>query len=67
MIIGWIYWHLCMDPAERNDLYLQTFLDTLAFENKDIFVMGDFNINFLQYNNNKDSQEFVDKMHSNFF
>ena len=56
-----------MDPAERNDLYLQTFLDTLAFENKDIFLMGDFNINFLQYNNNKDSQEFVDKMHSNFF
>ena len=56
-----------MDPAERNDLYLQTFLDTLAFENKYIFLMGDFNINFLQYNNNKDSQEFVDKMHSNFF
>ena len=28
--------------------------------------MGDFNINILQYDNNKDSQEFLDKMHSNF-
>ena len=56
-----------MDPAEFNDLYLQNLLDTLAFENKDIFLMGDFNINILQYDSNKDSQEFLDKMHSNFF
>ena len=55
-----------MNPAEFNDLYLQNLLDTLAFENKDIFLMGDFNINILQYDNNKDSQEFLDKMHSNF-
>ena len=33
-----------MDPAEFNGLYLQNLLDTLAFENKDIFLMGDFNI-----------------------
>ena len=55
-----------MDPAEFNDLYLQNLLDTLAFENKDIFLMGDFNINIPQYDNNKDSQEFLDQMHSNF-
>ena len=28
--------------------------------------MGSFNINIIQYDNNKDSQEFLDKMHSNF-
>ena len=28
--------------------------------------MGDFNVNMLQYDKNKDSQEFLDKMHSNF-
>ena len=28
--------------------------------------MGDFNINILQYDNNKRSQEFLDKMQSNF-
>ena len=49
-----------MDPAEFNDLYLQNLLDTLAFENKDTFLMGDFSINILQYDN-KDSQEFLDK------
>ena len=38
----------------------------MAFENKDIFLIGDFNINILQYDNNKDFQEFLDKMHSNF-
>ena len=56
----------CMDPAEFNDLYLQNLLDTPAFENKDIFLMGDFNINILQYDSNKDSQEFLDEIHSNF-
>ena len=55
-----------MDPAEFNDLYLQNLLNTLAFKNKDIFLMGDFNINILQYDNNKASQEFLDKIHSNF-
>ena len=29
--------------------------------------MGDFNVNMLQYDKNKDSQEFLDKIHSNFF
>ena len=54
-----------MDPAEFNDLYLQNLLYTLTFENKDKFLMGDFHINILQYDNNKDSQEFLDKMYSN--
>ena len=33
-----------MDPAEFNDLYRQNLFDTLAFENKDKFLMGHFNI-----------------------
>ena len=63
VIVGCIYRRPCMDPTEFNDLYLQNLLDTLAFEDKDIFLMGDFNINILQYDNNKGSQEFIDKMH----
>ena len=46
-IVGCIYQHPCIDPAEFNDLYLQNLLDTLAFENKDIFLMEDFNVNIL--------------------
>ena len=45
MILGSIYRHPCMDPAKFNDLYLQNLLDTLAFENKDSFLMVDFDIN----------------------
>ena len=52
-----------MDPTKFNDLYLQNLQDTLAFKNKDIFLMGDFQINILQYDNNKGSQEFSDKIH----
>ena len=55
-----------MDPAKFNDLYLRNLLDILAFENRDIFLMGDFNVNILQYDNNKDSLEFLDKTYSNF-
>ena len=53
MYIGCISSHPCMDTTEFTNLYLQTLLDTLAFENKDIFLMGDFNINILQYDNGK--------------
>ena len=49
-----------------NSLYLQNLLNTLAFENKDIFLMGDFNINILQYDNGKNSLEFLDKINSNY-
>ena len=66
VIVGYIYRHPCMDPAEFNDWYLQNLLDTLAFENKDICLMRSFNINILQYDDNKESKEFLDKMHSNF-
>ena len=62
MIVGCIYRHPCMDASEFNNTYLQTLLDKLAL-NKDIFLLGDFNINLLQYDNNKESQEFLDKMY----
>ena len=66
VVVGCIYRRPCMDLAEFNDLYLQNLLNTLAFKNKDIFLMGDFNINILQYDNSKASQEFSDKIHSTF-
>ena len=66
VIAGGIYRHPCMDPAKINNLYLQNLLNTLAYENKDIFLMADSNINILQYDSNKDSQELLDKNHSNF-
>ena len=66
VILGCIYWHPCVDWAEFNGLYLQNLLDTLAFENKDNFLKREFSINITQYDNNKEYQEFLDKMHSKF-
>ena len=63
---GCIYRHPRTDPTEFDNLHFQKDLDTLAFENKYIFLLGDFNINIPQYDNNKVSQQFLDKMHSNF-
>ena len=54
-----------MNASEFNDTYLQNLLDKLALENKYIYLMGDFNINLLQYDSKKDSQDFLDKMYSN--
>ena len=66
MILSSIYRHPCMDPAEFNDLYLKNLLDTLVFENKDSFLMVGFDINVFTNDNNKGSEEFFNKMHSNF-
>ena len=42
-------------------------LGNLSREKKDILIMGDFNINLLLYNNDKDTTAFLDTMFSNSF
>ena len=42
-------------------------LGNLSREKKDILIMGDFNINLLIYNNDKDTTAFLDTMFSNSF
>ena len=37
-------------------------LGQLSNENKDIVIMGDFNINLINYNNDKHSGHFFDTM-----
>ena len=66
MVAGCIYRNPCMDPTDFSDPYLKSVLDRLAIENKDIFFLGYFNIHILPHDINKDSQESLDKTHSNF-
>ena len=66
IIVGCIYRHPCMDPSEFNDFYLHDLLQKLSNENKQIILMGDFNIDILKYDNNSDSATFLDNMYSNF-
>ena len=65
-IIGCIYRHPCMDAREFNDTFLQNTLEKLSYENKDIILMGDCNIDILKYDTNNDSAAFLDMMYENF-
>ena len=55
-----------MHPSEFNDIYLKDLLENLSHENKTIVKMGDFNIDLLKYDTEKDSADFLDSMHASF-
>ena len=48
-IVGCIYRHPCMEVTEFNDVFLQNILEKLSYENKEIIVMDDFNIDILKH------------------
>ena len=50
-----------------NENYILPLMDKLSREKKDILIMGGFNINLLNYNNDKDTTTFLDIMSSNSF
>ena len=56
-----------MNINEFNDDYLNELLDKLSKENKTIFLLGDFNINFLNYNIHLPTNEFLDSLSSHYF
>ena len=49
-----------MHPSKFNDIYLKDFLENLTHENKTIVIMGDFNIDLLNYDTEKGSADFLD-------
>ena len=62
VIVGCIYRHPSMSLAEFNDYYLNKLLDNLSRENKSIFSLGDFNVNLLNYDNDSQTNEFLDSL-----
>ena len=67
MIIGCIYKHPKQGTHDFNENYILPLTDKLPRVKKDILIMGDFNINLLNYNNDKDTTTFLDTMFSNSF
>ena len=67
IIIGCIYKHPSMNINEFNDDYLKELLDKLSKENKIIFLLGDFNINLLNYDIHPPTNEFLDSLSSHNF
>ena len=56
-----------MDLNYFNTNYLNSLLDKLSKEQKSVFLLGDCNINRLNYNNHNPANEFLDSLASNSF
>ena len=67
IIVGVIYRHPSMDLADFNCNYLNKLLENISKEQKSIFLLGDFNVNLLNYNENNEINEFLDYLASNPF
>ena len=69
LVVGTIYRHPCMDVDEFNTQYLPKNLSRISKEikQKDFVLMGDFNIDLLNYTADTKVAEFLDKMYSSSF
>ena len=66
IIVGCLSKHPNMDVSEFNKNYLNTLLDKLSKENKQVFL-GDFSINVPNYNDSQSINELLDSLASNSF
>ena len=64
-IVGCIYRHPSMSVHEFNNNFLDVLLEKLTKENKNIILLGDFNINLLNYDNSSETAYFLNNMCSN--
>ena len=67
ILVGVIYRHPSMDLADFNCNYLNKLLENISKEQKSIFLLGDFNVNLLNYNGHNQTNEFSDSLSSNSF
>ena len=60
-----IYRHPCMHHKEFNDLFLKSLTERPTRENnKEIILMGDFNIDLVKSNSNANASKFLDVIYS---
>ena len=67
IITGCVYNHPKDDVSDLTNNFITPLLDKLSNENKDIMIMGDFNINLITYNDDKNTGNFLDTMFSQSF
>ena len=66
MIVGCVYKHPCMDICTLNDHYFNALLENLSKEaNKTIVLLGDFNIDLLNFDTSEHASTFLDDLASN--
>ena len=64
IIVGCVYKQPNMDVVDFN-YPINQLLDKISKEQKQIFLLGDFNINLLNYNEHQPTNEFLDSLVSN--
>ena len=67
IIVGVIYRHPSMELAGFNCNYLKKLLENTFKEQNPIFLLGDFNVDLLNYNEHNETNEFLDSLTSNSF
>ena len=65
VIIGCIYKHPSMEIEEFNDDYLKKTLEKVTYENKKMFMLGDFNIDLMNFESCTNCNDFLDLTSSN--
>ena len=63
-IIGCIYKYPKMALADFTQNFIKPLLDKSSFENNNIILLGDFNIDLLLYGNDNQIRIFLDRMYS---
>ena len=64
-IVGCIYRHPSMDLEEFNDEILNLLMEKIGSENKNIFLMGAFNVDLMKTESDTQSSQFFDTITSN--
>ena len=64
IVVDCIYKHPNMNVLELNN-HLNHMLEKVSEEQKQIFALGDFNINLLNYNVHQPTNDFLDSLASN--
>ena len=60
IIIGCIYKHPNMDVTDFKNSYLCQIFEIVSKERKQVFLLGEFNINVLNYNDHQPTNDFLD-------
>ena len=67
IVIGCIYKHPNMDATDFKNNYLSQIFEIVSIEQKQVFLLDDFNINLLNYNDHQPTNDFLDSLASNSF
>ena len=67
LLVAFTYRNPLTDLNEFNDYYLNELLHKLSSENKSVSLLGDFNIDFMKYDNHYSTNEFLDSLSSHLF